>query len=30
MLGISERTVERRWAFAKSWLFETIKKQQGS
>ncbi|MBK1878359.1 sigma-70 family RNA polymerase sigma factor [Pelagicoccus mobilis] len=29
MLSISERTVERRWAFAKSWLFETIKKQQG-
>lgn len=28
MLSVSERTVERRWAFAKSWLYETIKKQQ--
>lgn len=27
MLGISERTVERRWAFAKAWLYETIKEQ---
>ncbi len=28
MLGISERTVERRWAFAKAWLFDAIKHQQ--
>ncbi|MDQ8185013.1 sigma-70 family RNA polymerase sigma factor [Pelagicoccus sp. SDUM812002] len=28
MLRISERTVERRWAFAKSWLLDTIKQQQ--
>jgi RNA polymerase sigma factor (TIGR02999 family) len=26
-LGITERTVERRWAHAKAWLFETIKHQ---
>ncbi|MDQ8199843.1 sigma-70 family RNA polymerase sigma factor [Pelagicoccus enzymogenes] len=28
MLRISERTVERRWAFAKAWLLDTIKQQQ--
>ncbi|EDY80846.1 RNA polymerase sigma factor, TIGR02999 family [Verrucomicrobiia bacterium DG1235] len=28
MLRVSERTVERRWAYAKSWLYETIKRQQ--
>lgn len=28
MLRISERTVERRWAFAKAWLLDTIKHQQ--
>lgn len=29
MLQVSERTVERRWAYAKSWLFEAIKQQKG-
>lgn len=28
MLRVSERTVERRWAYAKAWLLETIKEQQ--
>jgi RNA polymerase sigma factor (sigma-70 family) len=23
-LGVTERTVERRWAFAKAWLLRTI------
>ncbi len=26
-LGVTERTVERRWAFAKAWLFENIQAQ---
>ena len=25
VLGISERTVERHWAYAKAWLFRTIR-----
>jgi DNA-directed RNA polymerase specialized sigma24 family protein len=24
-LGLSERTVERHWAYAKAWLFRTIR-----
>jgi RNA polymerase sigma factor (TIGR02999 family) len=24
VLGVSERTVERRWAFAQAWLFERL------
>jgi RNA polymerase sigma factor (TIGR02999 family) len=24
-LGVTERTVERQWAFAKAWLFQTIR-----
>ncbi len=28
MLRISERTVERRWSFAKAWLLDTIKHQE--
>jgi len=27
VLGLSERTVERHWAYAKSWLFRTIREQ---
>ncbi len=27
VLGISERTVERHWAYAKAWLFQTIRKR---
>jgi RNA polymerase sigma factor (TIGR02999 family) len=27
-LGVNERTVERRWAFAKAWLFENIQAQE--
>jgi RNA polymerase sigma factor (TIGR02999 family) len=26
-MGISERTVERHWAYAKAWLFRTIREQ---
>ena len=26
-LGVTERTVERQWAFAKAWLFDNIAKQ---
>ncbi|RYD23573.1 MAG: sigma-70 family RNA polymerase sigma factor [Verrucomicrobiaceae bacterium] len=26
-LGVTERTVERHWAFAKAWLYETIQNQ---
>lgn len=25
MLGVTERTVERHWAYAKAWLFESIR-----
>ncbi|HUA38164.1 MAG TPA: sigma-70 family RNA polymerase sigma factor [Candidatus Sulfopaludibacter sp.] len=25
ILGVSERTIERQWAFAKAWLFENIR-----
>ena len=25
MLGVTERTVERHWAYAKAWLFERIR-----
>ena len=28
LLGISERTVERAWSFAKAWLFAAIKTRQ--
>lgn len=28
MLGVTERTVERHWAYAKAWLFESIRSQQ--
>ena len=28
-LGITERTVERRWAFAKAWLFSTVQEGCG-
>jgi RNA polymerase sigma factor (sigma-70 family) len=28
-LGISERTAKRYWAFARAWLHEEIKAQQG-
>jgi RNA polymerase sigma factor (TIGR02999 family) len=27
-LGVTERTVERRWAFAKAWLFDKIQAQE--
>jgi RNA polymerase sigma factor (TIGR02999 family) len=27
-LGVTERTVERRWTFAKTWLFENIQAQK--
>tara|TARA_R110002050_G_scaffold41349_1_gene100278 strand:+ start:23 stop:598 length:576 start_codon:yes stop_codon:yes gene_type:complete len=27
-LGVTERTVERHWAFAKAWLFQTIRAAQ--
>ena len=26
-LGVTERTVERQWAFARAWMFQTIKSQ---
>jgi RNA polymerase sigma factor (TIGR02999 family) len=26
-LGVTERTVERQWAYAKAWLFRDIKKE---
>ncbi len=26
-LGVTERTVERQWAFAKAWLFESIREE---
>jgi RNA polymerase sigma factor (TIGR02999 family) len=28
VLGQSERTIERHWAYAKAWLFRTIRAQQ--
>lgn len=28
MLGVSERTVERHWAYAKVWLFESVRAQR--
>ena len=28
MLGVTERTVERHWAYAKAWLFDSICAQQ--
>jgi RNA polymerase sigma factor (TIGR02999 family) len=28
MLGVTERTVERHWAYAKAWLFENIRAQR--
>jgi RNA polymerase sigma factor (sigma-70 family) len=27
-LGVTERTVERHWAFAKAWLYQAIREQQ--
>ena len=30
MLGVTERTVERQWAFAKAWLVSEIKKVTGA
>jgi RNA polymerase sigma factor (TIGR02999 family) len=27
-MGVAERTVERHWAFAKAWLFQSIRAQQ--
>jgi RNA polymerase sigma factor (TIGR02999 family) len=27
-LGVTERTVERHWAYARTWLFQTIRAQQ--
>ena len=27
-LGVTERTVERQWAYAKAWIFQCIKSQQ--
>ncbi|WP_233256695.1 sigma-70 family RNA polymerase sigma factor [Opitutus sp. ER46] len=29
MLDVTERTVERHWAYAKAWLFESIRAQKG-
>ena len=26
-LGVAERTVERQWAYAKAWLFQSIRAQ---
>ena len=26
-LGVTERTVERQWAFAKAWMFRSIQTQ---
>jgi RNA polymerase sigma factor (TIGR02999 family) len=26
-LGVTERTIERQWAFARAWMFQTIKSQ---
>ena len=25
ILGVTERTVERQWAYAKAWLFQSIR-----
>jgi DNA-directed RNA polymerase specialized sigma24 family protein len=27
-LGVTERTIERHWAFAKAWLFRSIREMQ--
>ena len=27
-LGVTERTVERRWAYAKAWLLSTIQEKR--
>ncbi len=27
-LGVTERTVERHWAYAKAWLYQTIRAQK--
>jgi RNA polymerase sigma factor (TIGR02999 family) len=27
-MGVTERTIERHWAFAKAWLFQSIRGQQ--
>jgi DNA-binding transcriptional regulator LsrR (DeoR family) len=26
-LGVTERTIERQWAFAKAWLFQSMREQ---
>jgi hypothetical protein len=28
LLGVSERTIERRWAYAQAWLFERIERDK--
>jgi RNA polymerase sigma factor (TIGR02999 family) len=28
IMGVTERTVERHWAYAKAWLFQTIRTQK--
>jgi RNA polymerase sigma factor (TIGR02999 family) len=30
LLGITERTVERHWAYARAWLFRVIRQESGS
>jgi RNA polymerase sigma factor (TIGR02999 family) len=27
-IGVTERTIERHWAYAKAWLFQNIREQQ--
>ena len=27
-IGVTERTIERHWAYAKAWLFQDIREQQ--
>jgi hypothetical protein len=27
-LGVTERTIERQWAYAKAWLFRSIHEQK--
>ena len=27
-MGVTERTIERHWAYAKAWLFQSIREQQ--
>jgi RNA polymerase sigma factor (sigma-70 family) len=28
-MGVNERTIERHWAFAKAWLYQKIRSQDG-